>query len=328
MLWPVFTEPVRRTYRAPMCSLSFCFSLLVLVGMILVPLFVGLASNNFWLKTNVLYEQPDVQFNYDVIVVLQGYSGGSDVETWAWATRPEVRDVYQPYLRAPIVRAWSDNTNNDDLPDVWKVSVQMPLQENDKVLSVKAMSFFNYKLKGAALLDMDAAAYIEYSSGLPGLGLLVDGEARLHQRRPLSVRRENRYPENQFARSNPQGQPRSMSSESIEALMTSYVNRNFTMELANTYSLWQTAASLDTFSVTADSFLLNFTMRVPVDEVVYTPDLPEVLKVAWVQYFALAFLFYILFELLKSFVFTNQVLETVVSKEGATKFSKIKQHRF
>lgn len=328
MVVTVFDEPIRRRYRAPVCSMSFCFSALVLAGAVLVPFFVGFASENFWLKTNTYFAQPTLRFQYDVLLLLQGEAGADGhIATWAWATDELLRDAYEPHLRPTVVRAWADDDNLDGVADVWTVTLQMPLEANDKVFQVSALAFFDYSLNGRAALDMDAVAYVEHASGVPGTGLLVEAEARLHQRRPLSVRRTNADPSLRFAA---RTQPASLRPNAVGAVVSSYAKRNFTMGLSNQYKVWTTAASADPYSPVADSFCVNFTLRVPTDQVTYTPDVAEVLKVAWIQYFALACLFYALFFLLKSFVYTNQVLETIVETEAASAvapFSK-KQHNF
>jgi len=320
----VFEESLSRRYMAPMCSLAFCFHVLVVVGIVVVPFYVAFASENFWLKTNTYFEQPRVRFKYDVLFILQGTAGeGKGLSTWAWSTNQRVREAYEPYLRAPIIRAWSSDDNLDDLADRWSLTIQIPLEEQEKVHQVQAIAVFDYSLIGRGRLDMDGLAYIEYASPIPGSSLSVDAEAKLRQKRPLSVRRPNSNPELRFAEGSNSIQP-----NKIGVILSSYAKRNFTMELANQYKAWGASAGLDTFSTTAGSFCVNFTLRVPVDEIVYTPDVSEVLKVAWIQYLSIFALFFVLFYFLKQFVFTNQVLETMVDVDRLVPFSKVKQHRF
>lgn len=322
----VFSEPVQRRYRTSVCSLAFCFHALMIVGAILVPFYVGFASRNFWLKTNTFREQPSLEFKYDMIFLLHGISTeDQSVQTWAWATNEDVRDVYEPYLRAPMIRAWSEDDNMDGLVDRWTVAVQMPLDASEQVLHVQALAMFDYSLNGPAQLDMDGVVFVDYSSSMPGKSLQVEGEVKLRQRSPLSVRRTNADPALLF---NAGRGLASMQSASLGAIMGSYAKRNYTMDFTNEYKVWEIAKSRDSFSTTAGSFGLNLTVHVPVDEILYTPDLPEVLKVAWIQYFSLFALFFCLMYGLMYFVYTNQVLETLVESDGRAPHVQFKQHRF
>ncbi|GBG29960.1 Transmembrane protein 231 [Hondaea fermentalgiana] len=322
----VFSEPVQRRYTAPACSLSFCFSLATLVGAVLAPFYVAFASRNFWLKKGTLWEQPQLQFKYDMLLLLHGISeSDGETQTWAWASNEDVRDVYEPYLRAPLIRAWPEDDNLDGLADRWTLAVHMPLDADEKVMHVQAVAAFDYSLLGSAELDMDGLVYVDYSSPLPGRGLQVEGEARLHQRAPLSVRRANANP---MLRFNAGRGLASMRSSSVGAMMASYAKRNFTMVLANEYKVWEVSRGADSFQSTAGGFALNLTVHVPVDELTYTPDLAEVLKFAWIQYLALFALFFALIYAIRQFVFSNQVLETLVESESRAKHVQFKEHRF
>ena len=192
MVVTVYREAVTRRYRAPWFSLSCLFNLLVIIGILLVPLFVGLASGNFWLKRNLLYEQPNIQFSYDLVVVLQGYNESTTDRkgiTWVWATNAKKRAAYEPYVRSPVIRAWKEDDNGDDVADTWHLTIQMPLQSSDRIHNVQMTALFDYGLSGPAKLYMDGIAYIEQSNAIAGLGLLVETEARLHQRRIRSAGR-------------------------------------------------------------------------------------------------------------------------------------------
>jgi len=297
--------------------------MLCIVGAVLIPFYIAYGSGNFWLKKSVLFEQPQVKFTYEILTVFQGVSSNDpdSIQTWVWDTVPEIQQVYEPFLRPCIVRAWPTDSNLDGISDEWTITVQMPLDHGDKVYQVQSVARFTYELVGRAALFMDTIAYIEHSSPIPGRGLNVEADAQLRQKEALSVRKENIL--SQGRRST----PASLQENLISTLVSSYSKRNFTMELSNTYKVWSTIGNMDQFSTIPDSFLLNFTLRIPTDQIVYIPDVPQVLKVAWIQYFSIAAIFFILFYILEKFVYTNQVLETMVFAEGQ-KSNTRKGHTF
>mmetsp|Transcript_8901 Transcript_8901/g.11196 ORF Transcript_8901/g.11196 Transcript_8901/m.11196 type:complete len:235 (-) Transcript_8901:983-1687(-) len=192
----VYEEPLLRRYQASVFSFACLFLLLTSIATVVVPFYIAYGSHNFWIKHNTLYLQPEVDFTYKVLVVLYGrnVSDNGEIQTWAWSTIPEIRTAYEPYLRAPVIRAWSVDDNLDDVADLWHLTIQIPLGAGERVYHAQALAFFDYKLRGRVSLEMDSLAYFEHGSALPGTELMIQGEARLHQLTPLSVRTENRNP--------------------------------------------------------------------------------------------------------------------------------------
>jgi len=323
MLVTVHDEAVRRRYQAPVCSIPFCFTLVTLVAAIVVPFYVAFASKNFWIKVNDFSEQPSIDFKYDMVFLAHGFvhdDGVQKPQSWAWATKVQTREAYESHLRTPVVRAWPEDKNRDGLQDVWHVSLEMPLFPGEAVHAVQAGILFDYSLTGPALLSMDGLAFVDYSNAIPGRELAVHAEAVLHQRGPLSVRRRNAVAGLRFD---------SNAGASLPGMVSTYADRNFTMVLQNERKVWSALNSQDIYAEVGSSFKFHFKMYVPSSKVEYTPDVVEVLKVAWIQYLSIAVLFYAMLESVKRFVFSNQVLETRVSSEGTTQHSRaLKPHRF
>ena len=59
----IHEELVKRRFSASVCSYAFCFSLLVLVGMVVVPFYIAYGSHNFWLETSTYRSQPTIWVN-------------------------------------------------------------------------------------------------------------------------------------------------------------------------------------------------------------------------------------------------------------------------
>lgn len=73
-------------------------------------------------------------------------------------------------------------------------------------------------------------------------------------------------------------------------------------------------------------FKSSFTVRIPQQKVMFVPTVSEMLKFAWIQYLAVAFLVYVLATYSADFVFSYQVVET--SSRLDTQYYGPKIHRF
>ena len=82
--------------------------------------------------------------------------------------------------------------------------------------------------------------------------------------------------------------------------------RNLTINLANDYGLWSTGSSSDQFTVSAK---LNY----PEQSLAYSPGVWQLLKWGWVQYLSILLVFMYAAAGVRSFVFSNQILPTLVS---------------
>ena len=73
-------------------------------------------------------------------------------------------------------------------------------------------------------------------------------------------------------------------------------------------------------------FKASFTVRIPQQKVMFVPTVSEMLKFAWIQYLAVAWIVYVLATYSADFVFSYQVVET--SSRLDTQYYGPKIHRF
>ena len=82
--------------------------------------------------------------------------------------------------------------------------------------------------------------------------------------------------------------------------------RNLTINLANDFSLWTPGSGSDQFTVSAR-------LRYPEQSLTYSPGLWQLLKWGWVQYLAILLIFLTAAGAIRSFVYSNQIVPTLVS---------------
>eukprot|EP00750_Incisomonas_marina_P008283 INCI15417.1.p1 GENE.INCI15417.1~~INCI15417.1.p1 ORF type:complete len:172 (-),score=25.83 INCI15417.1:64-579(-) len=109
------------------------------------------------------------------------------------------------------------------------------------------------------------------------------------------------------------------------SIIAAYNQRNFTTRFNVPYPVW--VPQPPPTEGRNPHFVLEMTVRNTLQNVEYIPNLAEMLKFAWIQYFAMLVIVYTLCYGIKMLVFPNQVFETeVLIDQGA--YRGPKQHHF
>ena len=245
-----------------------------------------------------------------------------------WSTNTSFNNLYHDSVRAPVMRTSTEDYNRDARTDQLKVSAEMPLAVGEAIHSVSILLFFDFRLDQRAKLQMESVGFVSESSPLPGSRVDVDADLVLQQSLPLIVKGGFKTPYKDF----PLIPPSSSSARALllPQLVRAYRDRNETTNLVNKYAVWQRhpAAVVAEDVGARQNFTVSTTVRIPAADVLYVPDWSEVVKVAWIQYFAIFAVIYYLLDLLMSFVFTNQILETTVITSHPSGFAGPKLHKF
>ena len=105
----VHREWVARTYVADRFSAAYCFWVLCFAFAVLAPFFLAIASHSFWIKESTYGEQPDVRFQYKMVLLAEGYDtsvspSGAPLQLF-WSTNTSFNELYQDSLRVAADRA-------------------------------------------------------------------------------------------------------------------------------------------------------------------------------------------------------------------------------
>ena len=149
--------------------------------------------------------------------------------------------------------------------------------------------------------------------------LRIDGDVKIRQTWPLQVRGGMKLPYTSsplLPVTLPVGA--SESQYSTAAISAHMAGRNFSTNFAQTYAVAD--HMLHDVPMNKDLHFFNATihLRVPEQQIWYTPGVSEVLKWAWVQYVSLFVVISFLVHRLSSFVFHNQLLHTYSTADIVT----------
>ena len=313
MTFEIFREPLYRRYYSSYTSASFCYALAFGAVMLLLPLLLAYNSGGFWFKEGMYYEQPKVDYRYQSVVEMYGRDSDTGLPfSLYYSTTSNLNPLHGAAVRSPVIRSAAFDDNHDGLNDRLEFSLAMPLKPTEQVSGMSAMLLADVALQDRAKVAFDTALLVHYDSGAAINNVQLSGDLQLRQTWPLQVRGGMKLP---YAESPllplvvPAGT--SESRYSAASIADHASARNLTSIFALTYAL---AEHVQTGGVplTHDLHYFNATisLRVPQQQVWYTPGVSEVLKWAWVQYVSLFVVVSFLVNRLSSFVFRHQLLHT------------------
>ncbi|XP_072168857.1 transmembrane protein 231-like [Diadema setosum] len=300
-VFELYSSPLQSRYKASICTKATFFAIAAFLFTVIPPLLLAYRSEGFWIKQAFYREQPDVKFKHQILLVVHT---GSVKNYVTWSTYKNFNLLEQANLRIPLIKSREEDTNRDGKNDNFQFSIEMPILGSEDVHGVQVIFIFDYRLYRFSELRMEAMAYISHSSAMSGAQLNADGDLKLRLRQPLAHKGlDTRYDvpiinsDSVFAED-----------YSFSHIFSSYQERNVTTRFESDYPVWITGRGSE------QPFVISGRITYPEETIVYIPGFWQVIKFGWIQYLSVLLLFIFLMERVKSFVFENQIVSTVVNK--------------
>ncbi|KFR04622.1 Transmembrane protein 231, partial [Opisthocomus hoazin] len=193
-----------------------------------------------------------------------------------------------------------EDKNQDGKMDQLHFKLELPLQPTEHVVGVQLILLFSYQLYRMSTLVMQSMAFLQFFSPVPGSQLYMNGDLKLNQRQLLhSCGLDTRYNVSVVNGTSPFA-----SDYDLTNIIAAYRDRNVTTVFSDPSPVWMTGRAPDT------PFIINATIRYPVEVILYPLRFWEVIKFAWIQYVSILLIFLWVFGRIKMFLFQNQVLTT------------------
>ncbi|KAL5021529.1 hypothetical protein ScPMuIL_000684 [Solemya velum] len=303
-VYEVFRHPELRRYKTHLCSKASLLMLIVLFLTFIPPLFVVYRSYGFWLKEAYYREYPDVDFKKELLLVLE-LEGETNYITYS--TFPKYNQLRQQFLRLPLIKSRDEDRNGDGYPDSLLLDIEVPVRDTEKIMGVKLLLFFEYRLYKYSTFIMECMAYLNHESSKPGGKYEVLGDLRIRQKEPLSYKGlDLRYNQSIIDTSSVYAE-----TYNLINIFKSYSGRNVTTVLADQYSVWSSGRGA------GQPFTISATVSYPQDVYLYTPGFWYLIKWGWIQYVSVLLIFLFAFDRIKIFIFQNQLVTTIVEKDKA-----------
>eukprot|EP00657_Telonema_sp_P-1_P005574 TRINITY_DN23034_c0_g1_i1.p1 TRINITY_DN23034_c0_g1~~TRINITY_DN23034_c0_g1_i1.p1 ORF type:complete len:325 (+),score=71.95 TRINITY_DN23034_c0_g1_i1:158-1132(+) len=287
-----------RRYHGSYLSAAYMFRIVSILVQLLLPFIISFNIEPFWLKRELAWTQPDVSFKYQMILMLESNTSSSGM---VWSTYDQLNTMLQTKYRASDIQSREEDVNFDGKADNIYISARMPLASTESIYNVRMMAFFDYKIDDKVKLQMESAAYLDYSSAAPGSECHVHADLSLRQRSALDASSTWNTVYNYSLLNSTTiysvGQAR------FSSLMNEYRKRNTTTELTSSEVVWVAGRP--------DEFNLYVTLRVPYEQsVLYVPGAVETLRYALVQYLVIYLLVASMISAFTRYLFAYHVFET------------------
>uniref|UniRef100_A0A4W3JR88 Transmembrane protein 231 n=1 Tax=Callorhinchus milii TaxID=7868 RepID=A0A4W3JR88_CALMI len=142
-VYEVYSHPRLIRYRTSICTKATVFLATVLGLTYIPPLLVAYRSHGFWLKVSTYEEQPNVRFQYEVLMIAGTSTDGDFV---AWSTFKKFNDLQGDNLRVPVITVMEEDKNQDGKMDRLNFRLEIPLQSSEQVQSLQLILTFSYQL--------------------------------------------------------------------------------------------------------------------------------------------------------------------------------------
>ncbi len=307
----VYKQSLYRQFHASPCSLSALFLALCIIAVIVLPYFAAYDPYNFWIKTNTYREQPFVEDMHQTILEINGVNDEGVPFSAAVSTLGSVNRLYPSLQRPATVRSRVDDTNDDGIPDIFRLIAIIPLNEGEKATSITVGSLIRMTLRDRARVQFDAIAYYHSSGGgVPCQALNIDADLRLRHTWPLHVGGGYQYPYPEDPLVN---QRTIVSAEQtlLSSVLQKSLERNLSVVLEHPMESWMPGVP-NVVGLKSPTLKLTLTLHINHQDVLYTPPVSEVVQQGWIKYLAVFLVVWYLIDKLCSFVFWNQLVETRV----------------
>ncbi|CAI2377467.1 unnamed protein product [Moneuplotes crassus] len=276
------------------CSAATLLCLVITVLLALLPLILAIATNNFIIREKVAYEQPDVKFTNEFIAEALI---GTTVKQYS--TVENINKEYSSLIQNPQLTVTPFDRNDDLKAETLTLEFEFFHLSTEQVKGLNLLFYLQYTLGGEINTQFKTLVYKSLTAPLDG-GIQyaqMRGDLDLKQKNPVAegtIKRElyNTTLEDDF---NDYG---------IRGILDLYVSRNQTTEYTAEPIITSMPANAKTTS-TKVKMIIDVPLIQPVWH--YTSVI-QVLKLAWIEFFALFIpIYFILYVWLYGFFVKSNV---------------------
>lgn len=320
MAFEIYREPIYTKYYANILSWTAVYYFIYSALIVLLPLIIAYNSGQFWPQESVVYEQPQVTYQYTTILHMQGLaSDGMTPMNLFYSTSPKINQYFQGNLRIPVFRTAELDDNNDGVLDRLNVGIAMPLSGKEVIKKISALFYYDVVLAEKAKYKFDAVSYVDETSPVGFGTLTVDGNVVVKSDLTLAAGGGYKMPY-QYQKLIDVNNLKSSSHADIGNILSESIARDLSTNFEKNYA-YSTAAQLPELSDPhVDSFFNStIVLRVPKQPITYQPGPSEVLKVGWIQYLSFWVITYFFIKEITGFILRNRLLYAFYTTEAPRK---------
>ena len=188
----LYVDSYKKTYYSNVFSLSSCITFILILFVVLISLFAGYATEDFWKTIAVYYEQPIVTDTKNFMLYTTEVGTDNKIYTNFYSSSnilnhyfPKTNDMQ--LVISPSVSIGFYDDNNDGRNDRIKGEVSFTTRNTDSELkNIKLLLFFNYALKDKAKLIMNTMIPIDIECQNGASEISTKGDLLFNQKSPIA----------------------------------------------------------------------------------------------------------------------------------------------
>ncbi|KAM3718099.1 Transmembrane protein [Dirofilaria immitis] len=299
----LYEKPYTWKYKASKCSTAYCCNISLYIFTLLFTLLIAFTTQGFWKKFGEYREQATVYYKQRFIVLLKGETPNN---YYVWSSYPLLNYAEETHIRIAVLEEYESDFNDDEKPDLIELNVTFPIEEKDKIFGIFYMFLFDYQLDLRSRFSMETAVLDDLDRATAASSLTVSGDLWLDQLTPLWS--SGRDPDHGGALIDESSLNLAQYNPSEIISRNSF--RNFTTILKRKSVVWMPKQAGD------NNFILRLSIRIPEQQLFYRTGLLELLKWAWIQYFACFVVVHFFVNKLRKFLFENHILSTIIVRRN------------
>lgn len=312
----LFADSYKKIYQASPFALSTCLTFLLGVFVILMPIFAGYATDDFWDYLQVYYDQPIVGLNPNNFIIYASTNGKpgkyfvpSNSLTFCKeqldgsTTISEEKDSLCGKLLSLTISP-NPKDNNNVITKTDELNISLTISNLNSYSNIKLMAFLDYGINSKIKFLMHTLLYLDID--INGEARIeTNGELILKQRAPFTSTTitNKQYYNNEYILDANKINPFDFS-----AIFDEFKNRNYTTEYKHSVR----SISEDTTGIesTSQSGKIEVDIKIHIpkaQKILYQQKTYDNLKKAWIQYIFIFIPIFLVVYYLLSFILTNQV---------------------
>ena len=263
---------------------------------------------DFWNNEGVYYEQPNVEYNDELIMVVK-----DNGETKTFSSILYLNQFFDPLLNIPMIKYEIFDDNHDGLNDTFKFKINFPVNNVKTITNIKLYLFFKYSLNTNIQGSIERTlCEVDINSPLGASYVKINGDLVLKQKFPLSSSTFSvgNYKENILN-----------VSETYADNTTTYLKNDvtdFNIESKKEYFYNRDVYTVFDYSKVVipyknrDVVQIELTVNIPsFQAIMWEIPIAAKIKFAWVQFMALFIPVYVILRLIQFYIFKNRIFPSV-----------------
>ena len=263
---------------------------------------------DFWNNEGVYYEQPNVEYNDELIMVVNDTG-----ETKTFSSILYLNQFFDPLLNIPMIKYEIFDDNHDGLNDTFKFKINFPVNNVKTITNIKLYLFFKYSLNTNIQGSIERTlCEVDINTPLGVSYVKINGDLVLKQKFPLSSSTFSvgNYKENILN-----------VSETYADNTTTYLKNDvtdFNIESKKEYFYNRDVYTVFDYSKVVipyknrDVVQIELTVNIPsFQAIMWEIPIAAKIKFAWVQFMALFIPVYVILRLIQFYIFKNRIFPSV-----------------